>query len=160
MEKFFLIIAFHWKSSNSVLQYPTVNIQRSYLMKKSIAPILLAVLLLILEALPLGAALHIANADNNHSVVFRSFFNTQPLVDGNFAPFIVAVLSVLLFVMCVIYYFRPAKLLKKVIFFVACAAMLLSFCPLLYCMQCYSITASAIAIILFVYTLMFAEKVK
>ena len=129
-------------------------------MKKNISAVILAILLLLLEVLPLGAALHIPNANDNHSVVFRSCFDLEPLMDGNFAPFIVAVLSIVLFVLCIIYTFKQTKVLKKVTFFVACGAMLLSFCPLLYCMQCYSMTACAIAFILFVHTMMFVEQAK
>lgn len=129
-------------------------------MKKNISAIILAILLLLLEALPLGAALHIPNADDNHSVVFRSCFDLEPLMDGNFAPLFVAVLSIALLVLCIIYTFNPTKVLKKTTFIVACGAMLLSFCPLLYCMQCYSITACAIAFILFIHTMMFVEQAK
>ena len=49
-------------------------------MKKNITAIVLCCLLLILEALPLGAALHIATADGVHAVQFCSYFDLMPLV--------------------------------------------------------------------------------
>ncbi len=129
-------------------------------MKKTISPIVLACLLLVLEVLPLGAALHIPNSEGNHTVLFCSFFDLRPLLDGNFAPLIVALLSIALLVLCVIYFVNPNKKLKKMIFIVACTAMLLSFCPLFYCMQCYSLIDCLIVFILFIHTMMFVEQTK
>lgn len=129
-------------------------------MKKGFMPIILACLLLVLEALPLGAALHIPNADGNHTVLFCSHFDLRPFVDGNFAPFIVAVLSAVLLVLCVLYFVQPGKQIKKIVFFVACSAMLLAFCPLFYCMQCYTLVDCAIVFILFIHTMMFVEQAK
>ena len=81
-------------------------------MKKKIIAIILACILLLLEALPLGAALHIPNAEG-HTVLFCSFFDLRPFADGNFAPFIVALLSVAFPVLCVIYCVKPKKQLKR-----------------------------------------------
>ena len=128
-------------------------------MKKSVTPIILACLLLILEALPLGAALHLPNPDG-HTVQFCSYFDIRPFTVGNFAPFIVAVLSVALFAFCVLYFIKPSKVLKKITFFVSCIAMILAICPLLYCMQCYTLANCAVAFILFVQTMMFVEQAK
>ena len=129
-------------------------------MKKKITPIILVCLLLVLEALPLGAALHIANPDGNHTVQFCSYFDLRSFGAGNFAPFVVAIMSVVLLALCVLFYIKPGKQLKKVIFFVACIAMLLSFCPLFYCMQCYTLADCLIVFILFVLTMMFVEQAK
>lgn len=60
-------------------------------MKKNITAIVLCCLLLILEALPLGAALHIATADGVHAVQFCSYFDLMPFGNGNFTPFVVAI---------------------------------------------------------------------
>ena len=127
-------------------------------MKKKIAPIILTVLLLAFEFLPLGAALHISG--DNHTVQFNSYFNLAPFANGNFAPFVVAVMSVVLLMLCIAYFIKPSKKLKKITFSVACIAMLLSFCPLFYCMQCYTMADCAIAFILFVITMMFVEQSK
>ena len=129
-------------------------------MKKNITAIILCCLLLILEALPLGAALHIATADGVHAVQFCSYFDLTPFGNGNFAPFVVAILSVALLVLCLVYTLNPNKKLKKVIFAAACIAMILAFCPLLYCMQCYSWADCLITFILFVLTMMFVEQAK
>ena len=128
-------------------------------MKKRIIAIVLACILLLLEALPIGAALHIPNAEG-HTELFCSFFDLRPFADGNFAPFIVALLSVALLILCLIYCLKPKKQLKKTVFGVACAAMLLAFCPLLYCMQCYSFIDCLIVFILFIHTMMFVEQTK
>ena len=129
-------------------------------MKKRISPIILACLLLIIEALPLGAALHIATADGTHTVQYCSYFDLMPFGNGNFAPFIVAILSIVLLVLLILFYFRPGKQLKKTIFFIACGTMLLAFCPLFYCMQCYSLMDCAVVLILFIETMMFVEQAK
>ena len=129
-------------------------------MKKKITPIILACLLLILEALPLGAALHIANPNGSHTVQFCSYFDLRTFGAGNFAPFVVAIISVILLVLCVLFYINPSKQLKKVIFFVACIAMLLSFCPLFYCMQCYTLVDCLVVFILFVLTMIFVDQAK
>ena len=129
-------------------------------MKKKPSAIILCCLLLLLEALPLGAALHIATADGTHTVQFCSYFNLMPFGNGNFAPFIVAILSVFLLLLCILYFYKSGKKLKKVIFTVACLAMILAFCPLLYCMQCYSWVDCLITFILFVLTMMFVEQTK
>lgn len=129
-------------------------------MKKKIYFIVLSVLLLILEALPLGAAVHISNPDGMHTVQFCAYFNVMPFGNGNFAPLIIAILSVLIFILSILYYINPVKIMKKVIFFVSCIAMLLSFCPLFYCMQCYTLVDCLIAFILFVISMMFVEQAK
>ena len=71
-------------------------------MKKKITPIILACLLLLLEALPLGAALHIANPNGSHTVQFCSYFDLRTFDTGNLAPFVVAIISLILlsFVCC------------------------------------------------------------
>ena len=129
-------------------------------MKKRVYAIILCCLLLILEALPLGSALHIATTDDSHTVQFCSYFNLMPFGNGNFAPFIVAILSAVLLALCALYAFRPSKNIKKLIFAVSCVAMILGFCPLLYCMQCYSWVDCLITFILFILTMMFVEQAK
>ena len=128
-------------------------------MKKKFSPIILACILLLLEALPLGAALHVPNTEG-HTVLFCSFFDLRPFADGNFSPLAVGILSVDLLALSFLYYLKPSKKLKKIVFFVACIAMLLGFCPLLYCFQCYSLVDCLIVFILFVLTMMFVEQAK
>ena len=126
-------------------------------MKKNIFAIVLCCILLILEILPLGAGLHI---DGKHTGIYCSCFSLEPLLNGNFAPLPVAILSAALLILSVVYCISPGKNLEKVIFFVSCIAMLLSLCPLLFCMWCYSFVACIIALILFILTMMFVEKAK
>lgn len=129
-------------------------------MKKTISPIILTILLLALEILPLGSALHISNPEGNHIVQYCSYFHLKPFADGNFAPFVVAVLSVVLLALCILYFAKPSAKLKKGIFAISCIAMLLSFCPLFYCMECYSLFACLVVLILFILTMIFVERAK
>ena len=127
-------------------------------MKKFI-PIILACVLLLLQAFPISAVL-LSEHDGQEVFRYYSAFDLRPFMDGNFAPLIVAILSVALLSLCVCYLFRPSKKLKKAVFTVACVAMLLAFCPLFYSYQCYSIVDCAIAFILFVQTMIFVERAK
>ncbi len=127
-------------------------------MKKIIFPLILCCLLLALEILPFGAALH--GSGDAHTVLYCSYFSIDPFMDGNFAPLIVAIASAVLLVLTVIYGLHATKQLKKVLFAISCVAMVLSFCPLFYCLECFSLVDSLISLILFIYTMIFVEKAK
>lgn len=126
-------------------------------MKKRITMIVLSSLLLIMQFLPFGASVH-SIVDNTHNAQYYSFFHLAPLMNGNFAPFVVAVLSAVLFMLSIIYSITKKKQMEKPMFLVACIAMLLSFCPLFYCIQCFNLVACLISLILFIQTMMLAEK--
>ena len=127
-------------------------------MKKKVTLLILSCLVLFLEIIPFGAALH-TGAEPTHDQ-FVSFFHLAPFADGNFAPSIVAILSVVLLIASIVYFVISDKRLQQILFFIACVAMLLAFAPLFYCLECYNLISCAIVLILFIITMILAEKAK
>ena len=99
-------------------------------MKKRSLYLILPVITLILEILPYGAVCNFAAPEGEALRQTFSYFDPTPFGYANFAPFVTALLSCLIFVLIAIYavkgYARTALLAKSFLL----VATVLSLCPL------------------------------
>ena len=108
---------------------------------------------LVLEALPFGAVLiFVPDPSITSEVIIRyySYFDFTPFGYANFAPFITAVLTVMLTALCVALIFvkRQPKQLRAAQFGVTLAAAVISVCPIFYGIQYVTLTGVFITVAL------------
>ena len=87
---------------------------------------------LILELLPNGVVLRFANPEGDPWVHTYSHFDITPFGYANFGPFIAAILTCVLLVLAVIYFFKPCKGLNTAIMNVSGFAAVAAFAPILF----------------------------
>ena len=101
-------------------------------MMKRIALLVLPIVALILELLPNGVVLCFANPEGEPWVHTYSHFDMTPFGYANFGPLIAAVLTCVLLLLAVIYFFKPRKGLNTAIMNVAGFAAVAAFGPLMF----------------------------
>ena len=99
---------------------------------KKILLFVLAFGALILELLPGGVVLRFANPEGEPWVHIYSHFDMTPFGYANFGPFIAAILTCVLLVFAVIYFFKPRKGLNTAIMNVSGFAAVAAFAPILF----------------------------
>ena len=87
---------------------------------------------LILELLPNGVVLHFANPEGEPWVNTYSHFDMTPFGYANFGPLIAAVLTCVLLLLAVIYFFKPRKGLNTAMMNVSGFATVAAFAPLMF----------------------------
>ena len=94
--------------------------------------IMVPIAALILELLPNGVILRFANPEGEPWVKTYSHFNMTPFGYANFGPLIAAVLTCVLLLLAVIYFFKPRKGLNIAIMNVSGFATVVAFSPLMF----------------------------
>ncbi len=77
---------------------------------KKIISLILAAITIVLEALPFGVALVFALGPDKTSTKTYSYFNLTPYGYANVGPFFTAILTVLLLIMLIIYFFKSKSI--------------------------------------------------
>ena len=90
---------------------------------------------LILELLPNGVVLRFANPEGDPWVRTYSHFDLTPFGYANFGPLIAAVLTCILLLLVVIYFFKPRKGLNTAIMNVSGFAAVAAFAPMMFGME-------------------------
>ena len=116
-------------------------------MKKNFCLLGAALTALVLELLPFGAVCNFANPEGEPWRRTYSYFDPTPYGYANFAPFLVALLTVALLVLTILS-LTTQKPLQAPIRGVSIAAALLSFAPLLLGVDYYSVTGGFISLAL------------
>ena len=117
--------------------------------KTKISMICFSVIAIILEIIPFGAVLNFVDDGITIRKTF-SYFSLTPFGYANFAPFIVALLTCVLFVLSVIYVIKNKKSLRKAISVVSLVSVILSLAPLLYGVDYFTVVAGFISAVLLV----------
>lgn len=99
---------------------------------KKILLIVFCVVSFILELLPNGVVLRFANPEGEPWVNTYSHFDMTPFGYANFGPLVAAVLTCVLLVLAVIYFFKPRKGLNTAIMNVSGFATVGAFAPLMF----------------------------
>jgi len=99
---------------------------------KKVLLFLLPAAALILELLPNGVVLNLANPESDPWRRKYSYFSLTPFGYANFGPFITAILTCALLVLIVIYLFKPNKGLNTAILNVSGIATAASLMPLMF----------------------------
>lgn len=99
---------------------------------KKILLVVFAVAIIFLEFLPNGVVLRFANPKGEPWVKTYSHFNVTPFGYANFGPLIAAVLTCVLLLLAVIYFFKPCKGLNTAIMNVSGFASVAAFAPLMF----------------------------
>lgn len=94
--------------------------------------IVLPLAALVLELLPNGVVLRFANPEGEPWVRTYSHFDMTPFGYANFGPLIAAVLTCVLLLLVVIYFFKPRKGINTAIMNVSGFATVAAFGPLMF----------------------------
>lgn len=116
-------------------------------MKKKVIMLFLTLTALVLEILPYGAICNFANPEGEPFRRTYSYFSLTPFGYANFSPFIVAILTCVLIGILLIS-ITVKKRIEKPILIISSVATVLSFAPLLYGIQFFSIVGAFISITL------------
>lgn len=87
---------------------------------------------LVLEMLPNGVVLRFANPEGDPWLRTYSHFDLTPFGYANFGPLITAVLTCVLLLLVVIYFFKPRKGLNTAIMNVSGFAAVAAFAPVMF----------------------------
>ena len=102
---------------------------------KRLLLLVLSLAALILEMLPNGVVLRFANPEGDQWVRTYSHFDLTPFGYANFGPLIAAVLTCVLLLLVVIYFFKPRKGLNTAIMNVSGFAAVAAFTPMMFGME-------------------------
>lgn len=118
-------------------------------MKKRLLYLILPVITLVLEILPYGAVCNFANPDGGPWRQTFSYFDLTPFGYANFAPFLTALATCLIFVLLVVYCVNGKVAIAGAAKKLLVVAGLLSLGPLLLGISYYSLEAGLITLSLF-----------
>ena len=118
-------------------------------MKKRLLYLILPVITLVLEILPYGAVCNFANPDGGPWRQTFSYFDLTPFGYANFAPFLTALATCLIFVLLVVYCVNGKVAIAGAAKKLLVAAGLLSLGPLMLGISYYSLEAGLITLSLF-----------
>lgn len=103
---------------------------------------------LILELLPNGVVLRFANPEGDPWVRTYSHFDLTPFGYANFGPLITAVLTCILLLLVVIYFFKPRKGLNTAIMNVSGFAAVAAFAPVMFSVEYLTVIGLVVGILL------------
>ncbi len=103
---------------------------------------------LILELLPNGVVLRFANPEGEPWMRTYSHFNMTPFGYANFGPLIAAVLTCVLLLLVVIYFFKPRKGLNTAIMNVSGFAAVAAFAPVMFGVEYLTVIGVVVGILL------------
>ncbi len=110
--------------------------------------LILSVIAIILEILPFGAVLKFANPEGENTRELFSYFDLTPFGYANFAPFLCAVLTCAILILCVVYTATKADAMLKHISILSVCTTVVSLCPILYGISSFSILGAFISLTL------------
>ena len=113
-------------------------------MKKKLILLCITLVALVLEILPYGAVCNFANPEGNPFRRTYSYFDPTPFGYANFGPFIVALLTSLLFILTVTA-LLTGKTLRAPLLTVSLIATVISLSPLLYGISFFSVVGAMIS---------------
>jgi len=108
--------------------------------------LILPVISLILEILPYGAVCNFANPSGEPWRKTFSYFSLTPFGYANFAPFITAVITCVIFAVLTVYCFTGNKKSENIAKLLLCIATVLSLCPLIFGVSFFSVTGALITL--------------
>ena len=108
----------------------------------------LVIAVLILEALPYGAVCNFATPEETIRKTF-SYFSLVPYGYANFAPFICAVLTCILFILSIVSLLKGKPKAEGAILWVSLCASVISLAPLLLGIRFFSIVGAVISALFF-----------
>ena len=108
-------------------------------MKKRIPYLLLPLITLILEILPYGAVCNFATETRQIRELY-SYFDLTPYGYANFAPFLTALLTCIILVLLAVWCFTGKRQIMTA------AGAVLSLCPLLLGIDCFSVVGALISL--------------
>ena len=118
-------------------------------MKKSrLLMLIISVVVLVLEILPYGAVCNFANPDGNPIKNTYSYFDLTPFGYANFGPFITAILTCALVVLCIICIMKNSKKLSKTISVISGVSVITTLLPLMYGFAYVSVIGIIISVLL------------
>ena len=129
-------------------------------MKKRLYYLILPIITIVLELLPYGAVCNFANPEGEPFRKTFSYFSLTPFGYANFAPFITAVISCLIFVLLVLFCANGNK--KRAIFAknASYAAAIVSLAPLTLGASYFSFVAVLITLSLIAEAVLLQIKIK
>ena len=117
-------------------------------MKTRLKYLLLPVITLVLELLPYGAVCIFASSPTEQVKRTFSYFDLTPFGYANFAPFITAIITCIVFLLLVIYCFTSNEQLARTAKNILCVGIVVSFVPLLFGIAFFSIVGLLISLLL------------
>ena len=115
-------------------------------MKKRFLYLIPTIITLILEILPYGAVCNFADSAETKIRKTYSYFSPVPYGYANFAPFLTAIITCLVFLLLIIYCVTEKNKLIKPIKVLLCIATVLSVCPLFYGLNYFSVVGALITV--------------
>ena len=122
--------------------------------------LILPIITIILELLPCGAVCNFANPDGEPWRKTFSYFSLTPFGYANFAPFLTAVISCLIFVLLAIFCAKGIKKLAILAKNASYAAAVISLCPLAWGASYFSLVAVLITLSLIAEAILLQIKIK
>ena len=110
--------------------------------------IMMPIATLILELLPNGVVLRFANPEGEPWVNTYSHFDMTPFGYANFGPLIAAVLTCVLLLLAVIYFFKPRKGLNIAIMNVSGFAAVAAFAPVMFGLEYLTVIGIVVGLLL------------
>lgn len=114
-------------------------------MKKRIPYLLLPLITLILEILPYGAVCNFATETRRIRELY-SYFDLTPYGYANFAPLITAVLTCIILVLLAVWCFTGKRQIMTAAKVLLAVGAVLSLCPLLLGIDCFSVVGALISL--------------
>lgn len=116
-------------------------------MKKRIPYLLLPLITLILEILPYGAVCNFATETRRIRELY-SYFDLTPYGYANFAPFLTALLTCIILVLLAVWCFTGKRQIMTASKVLLAVGAVLSLCPLLLGIDCFSVVGALITLTL------------
>ena len=114
-------------------------------MKKRAFCFVLPVITLLLELLPYGAVCNFADPEGAPLRKTFSYFDLTPFGYANFAPFLTALVTCVVFVLLLAYFVKGNTRIRAVAVWALWAGAVLSLCPLLYGVRFFSVVGALIS---------------
>lgn len=115
-------------------------------MKKRFLYLILPIVTLILEILPYGAVCNFANPEGEPWRKTVSYFDLTPFGYANFTPFITAIITCIVFLLLLIYCFTGKAKFVQMSKNILCVGAIVSFGPLLFGIDFFSIVGLLISL--------------
>lgn len=115
-------------------------------MKKRLSFLILPIITLILEILPYGAVCNFANPEGKPLRKTFSYFDLTPFGYANFAPFITAIITCIIFIMLIVYCITGKDRLAITARNILCVCCIFSLCPLIFGVSFFSVVGGLITV--------------
>jgi len=116
-------------------------------MKKRLISLILPIIALVLEILPSGAVLNFATPHETYRRTF-SYFSLTPFGYANFGPFLAALFTCDLIIICVIFVIRGDNVLRHALTITSLTGLYFSLTPLFYGIRYFSLIGLFISLCL------------